>query len=213
MTESKNKLPHVTMDAQVDMTEMIRLRQQLLPIIEEQTKQRVTYTEVLIKAVTVALKQFPRLNAWAMEDGIHEFNHVNMGVAVALEGGLVVPVIKNADLLSLSQLTSEVKEAVGNARKGKLVGDQMTGGTFTISSLGSGVVRRFNPVINAPEVAILGVSSLYDAPYKASSGSLEMRSSITLSLSFDHRAIDGAPVAEFLSVLVGLLEKPYTLLV
>ncbi|MBP1043548.1 2-oxo acid dehydrogenase subunit E2 [Vagococcus sp. BWB3-3] len=213
MTASKNNLPHVTMDAHVDLTEVVRLRQQLLPIIEEQTSQRVSYTEILIKAVTIALKQFPRLNARAMADGIHEFSHVNMGLAVSLEDGLVVPVIKNADLLRLSELTTAVKQAAAKARNGQLTGDQLADGTFTISSLGPGVVRQFNPVINAPEVAILGVSSIYEAPYQTASGGLEMRSCLTLSLSFDHRAIDGAPVAAFLSVLVELLECPYKLLV
>lgn len=213
MTASKNNLPHVTMDAQVDLREVVRLRQQLLPIIEEQTSQRLSYTEILIKAVTIALKQFPRLNARAMDDGIHEFSHVNMGVAVSLEDGLVVPVIKNADLMTLSELTTAVKQGAAAARNGRLTGDQLADGTFTISSLGPGVVRQFNPVINAPEVAILGVSCIYEAPYQTESGGLEMGSCLTLSLSFDHRAIDGAPVAAFLSVLVDLLERPYQLLV
>lgn len=213
MTASKQQLPHVTMNAQVDMTEVIRLRQELLPIIEEQTSQRISYTEIVIKAVTVALRQFPRLNARVMADGIHEFSRVNVGVAVSLEDGLVVPVIKNADLLTLSELTTEVKNVVSKARNGQLTGDQLTGGTFTVSSLGAGVVRDFNPIINAPEVAILGVSSLYEAPYQTEGAGLAMRSCLTLSLSFDHRAVDGAPVAAFLSVLVSLLEHPYTLLV
>ena len=212
MVKSKTTIPHVTMDAQVDLSAVVALRQQLLPQIEVITEKRLSYLEIVMKATTVALKQFPRLNAHALPDGIHEFSEINLGVAVALADGLVVPVVKGTNHLGLRELTVAVKELTEKARQGKLTGPEMSGGTFTISSLGQGRVRHFNPIINTPEVGILGVSSIFDAPYKNERNELELRPSVTLSLSFDHRAIDGAPVAEFLTVLVGLLEQPYGLL-
>lgn len=213
MVKSKNDLPHVTMDAQVDLTEVIKLREKVLPKILEKTNLRISYTEILIKATTLALQQFPRLNAQALADGIHEFSQVNIGVAVSVDDGLVVPVIQGAEAMSLTELTKATKQVVEKARTGKLTGTELTGGTFTISSLGQGVVRSFNPIINAPEVAILGVSSLFESVYQTPEGKIELRPTLTLSLSFDHRAIDGAPVAAFLKTLVDLLEEPYTLLI
>lgn len=212
MSRSKKTIPHVTMECQVDLLELIKLRQQLLPLIEKQTAKRMSYIEVIIKAVSIALKKFPRLNAHALEDGIHEYSQVNMGIAVALTEGLIVPVIKEVEQLSLSELTVSVKELTQKAREGQLTSAELSGGTFTISSLGKGTVRHFNPVVNSPEVAILGVSSIFDAPYQKET-QIEMRPSLTLCLSFDHRVIDGAPVADFLTVLVDLLEHPYGLLV
>lgn len=213
MVRSKTTIPHVTMNAQVDFSAVIALRKQLLPQIEEITSKRISYLEIIMKAVSVALKQFPRLNAQALEDGIHEHSQINLGMAVAIDDGLVVPVIKGTNSLGLADLTVAVKDATEKARSGQLTREDMTGGTFTISSLGLGKVRHFNPVINAPEVAILGVSSMFDGVYKGNLGEVEIRPSLTLSLSFDHRAIDGAPVSEFLTVLVDLLEQPYSLLI
>lgn len=213
MVKSKSEKPHVTMNAEVAMSEVIKLREALLPLIEEQTGYRVSYTEIIIKAVTTALKQYPSLNALTKEDGIHQFSQVNMGVAVSLADGLVVPVIPQANRLGLGELTVATKEAALKARQGNLPPESLKGGTFTISSLGNSAVRSFNPVINAPEVAILGVGGLYDVPSLDKDGQLEMAKHLTLSLSFDHRAIDGAPAASFLTTVVGLLEEPYKLLV
>ena len=211
MVTNSQTIPHVTMEAQVNLKELVLLRQQLLPVIEEQNGKRLSLLEFMIKGVTVALKQFPRLNAHVLEDGIHEFSQVNMAVAVGLTDGLVVPVIKGVNQLGLADLTEAVKVMTEKAREGKLTSAEVSDGTFTISSLGKGVVRHFTPIINGPQVAILGVGSLYEAAYSVGD-QVEMHPTLTLSLSFDHRAIDGAPVAEFLSVLVGLLEQPYGLL-
>lgn len=213
MVASKATIPHVTMNAQVDLSQLVHLREQLLPVVEAKTAKRLSYMEVIVKAVSVALKEFPRLNAHALADGIHEFSQVNIGLAVALTDGLVVPVIKDVAQMGLSELAVAVKSVTQKAREGKLIGEDMSGGTFTISSLGAGVVRQFNPIINAPEVAILGVSSMFDGSYKGAEGQIELRPSVTLSLSFDHRVSDGAPVADFLATLVALLECPYKLLV
>lgn len=213
MIKSKSEKPHVTMHGEVSMSEIIKLRQELLPVIEAQTGYRLSYTEIMIKAVTVALKQHPSLNAITKEDGIHQFSEINMGVAVSLEEGLMVPVIQQANRLSLAELTTMTKELAAKARSGNLEPASLKNGTFTISSLGNSAVRSFNPVINAPEVAILGVGGLYDGISVNSEGQLAMEKRLTLSVSFDHRALDGAPVAAFLTTLVSLLEQPYKLLV
>ncbi|MBP1039943.1 2-oxo acid dehydrogenase subunit E2 [Vagococcus sp. BWB3-3] len=212
MVKSKTEKPHVTMLAEVSMVKAIQLRQTLLPLIEAQTGYRLSYTEIIIKAVTTALKKHPSLNGIIKEDGIHQFSQVNMGVAVSLEEGLMVPVIPNANDLGLAELTVATKEVAVKARTGNLPPDALKGGTFTISSLGNSAVRSFNPVINGGEVAILGVGGLYDGPISTEEG-LKMAKQLTLSLSFDHRALDGAPAAAFLTTVVSLLEEPYRLLV
>ena len=212
MVKSKTEKPHVTMQAEVSMVKAIQLRQTLLPLIEAQTGYRLSYTEIIIKAVTTALKKHPSLNGIIKEDGIHQFSQVNMGVAVSLEEGLMVPVIPNANDLGLAELTVATKEVAVKARTGNLPPDALKGGTFTISSLGNSAVRSFNPVINGGEVAILGVGGLYDGLISTEEG-LKMAKQLTLSLSFDHRALDGAPAAAFLTTVVSLLEEPYRLLV
>ena len=215
MQRSKSTIPHVTMTATVNMSEVVKLRQQLLPMIEEQTKERLSYLELIIKATTIALKAYPQFNAHGTEEGIRRFDEVNMGVAVALSDGLVVPVVKQANRMGLSELTASVKELTAKARKGGLAPDEMNGGTFTISSLGRSRVTTFTPIINAPEVAILGIGGLFDAlsvDVYNDMEKIEHTPTLNLSLSFDHRVADGAPAAAFLSRIVDLLEQPMGLL-
>ncbi|MER2002249.1 MAG: dihydrolipoamide acetyltransferase family protein [Carnobacterium inhibens] len=212
MTRSKQEIPHVTLNATFDAQEMIKLRQELLPLVEKAVGKRVSYNEIIIKAMTVALKQHPRLNAHALDDGIHEFKEVNVGLAVSVEDGLLVPVIKSANQKGLAELTSVSKELAEKARTGKLASEEMNEGTITLSSLGKSRVESFNPVVNQPEVAILGVGTLKEALDLNEDGSVFKKPTMTLSLSFDHRAVDGTPAAEFLNTLVEILENPKLLL-
>ena len=212
MTRSKQEIPHVTLNATFDAQEMIKLRQELLPLVEKAVGKRVSYNEIIIKAMTVALKQHPRLNAHALDDGIHEFKEVNVGLAVSVEDGLLVPVIKSANQKGLAELTSASKELAEKARTGKLASEEMNEGTITLSSLGISRVESFNPVINQPEVAILGVGTLKEVLDLNEDGSVFKKPTMTLSLSFDHRAVDGTPAAEFLNTLVEILENPKLLL-
>ena len=212
MLNSKTTIPHVTMNAEVDMTKLKELRGQLLPMVEEQTGNRISFLEIIIKASMVALKSYPEFNAHGLAEGIQRFDEVNMGVAVAVAEGLVVPVVKNASRMGLSELTKSVKDVTQKARDGQLSPQEMSGGTFTVSSLGRSKVQTFNPIINAPEVAILGVGGMYDKLVLDATGEVKTISALNLSLSFDHRVADGAPAAAFLSMIVEMLENPMSLL-
>lgn len=212
MTKSKREIPHVTLNATFDAQELIKLRQELLPLVESANGRRISYNEIIIKAMTIALKQHPRLNAHALDDGIHEIKEINVGLAVSIEDGLLVPVIKSANQKGLAEITSDSKELIEKARTGKLASEEMTGGTITLSSLGKSRVENFNPVINQPEVAILGIGAINEVLDLNEDGTIFKKPTMTLSLSFDHRAVDGTPAAAFLNTLIDILENPKLLL-
>ncbi|MGM0239975.1 dihydrolipoamide acetyltransferase family protein [Enterococcus sp. AZ103] len=215
MSYSKTTIPHVTMQAEVNMIKAKELREQVLPMVEAQTAERISYTEIIMKATMVALKEFPIFNAHGKEDAIYQYSQIDLGIAVAVSDGLLVPVIKEANKMGLADLTKQTKELTSKARNGQLTGDDLQGGTFTISSLGRSKVQSFNPIINAPEVAILGVGgmkSVWKMVESEVGPEFVEVPTLNLSLSFDHRVADGAPAAAFLSRIVELLENPLGLL-
>ncbi|MFZ7942076.1 dihydrolipoamide acetyltransferase family protein [Neobacillus sp. 19] len=212
MAQSAYTAPHVTLTTDVDMTKVKELRASLLPVVEKQTGLRLSYTEVLIKASAAALSRHPEVNVSIEGDEIVQHGHVHIGLAVAVPGGLMVPVVKDVLFKGLSELTQDAKDIGKRARENKLLPDQLKGSTFTISNLGMYAVDAFTPIINQPDSAILGVGRIVDKPV-AVNGALEIRPMMTLSLSFDHRAIDGAPAAAFLTELKQILENPFELLV
>ncbi|HZU76418.1 MAG TPA: 2-oxo acid dehydrogenase subunit E2, partial [Dehalococcoidia bacterium] len=165
-----------------------------------------------IKAVAKALGRHPLLNARVTEAGIELLREVHVGLAVALEDGLVVPVVRDADRLTLKEIAQESSRLAAAARAGTLTLDEMAGGTFSITALGMYDVDFFTPIINPPNVAILGVGRIHDATVWEGERPLR-RSELTLSLTIDHRAVDGAPAAEFLRSVRDLLQAPYRLLV
>lgn len=164
--------------------------------IHEKTK--TSYTAVVVKAVAQALAEFPRLNSTLEGERLKIFEDINVGVAVTTENGLVVPVIHYCERKSLTQIESELKELSEKARQGKLAKEEVTGGTFTVTNLGMYGVEFFTPIINPPEAAILGVGRIAEKPVVVD-GELKIRPFVTLSLSYDHRIVDGAPAAEFLA--------------
>jgi len=190
----------------VDMTENVRFRNKL-----KEAGIKVSYTDILIKAVTQALLQFPMMNANADAEKIVCKHFVNMGVAVAVEKGLLVPNIKNAEMLSVAQIHDQVASLAQKAREGKLTPAEYSNGTFTITNLGMYEIDEFTPIINPPEVGILGVGAITDTPW-AVDGKLEIRPIMTLSLTYDHRVVDGAPAAQFLQYIKKLLQNPYLML-
>lgn len=215
MTCSRSAIPHVTMNAEVDLTGVTQLREELLPMIEKQMNLRLSYLEIISKAAMIALQEFPVFNAHALEDGIHVYPEINLGLAVAVEDGLLVPVIKNAGQMGLGLLTKSAKHLIQKAREGKLEAEEMRGGTFTISSIGQTKVHTFDPVINAPEAAILGIGGAMEKWTVIEEEGKQAFKKITvlnLCLSFDHRVADGAPAAAFLSRIVELLENPFSML-
>ena len=206
MLNSHMTSPTVTFNLGIDMTELKRLREQLK--VEEI---KVSYTDILVKVVARALTEFPLLNCSVEDNKIIYKHYVNMGVAVALDNGLVVPNVRDADKKSLTEISAEVKELATLARKGGLPMDRLTGGTFTITNLGMYGIESFTPIINQPEVAILGVNTMEDKVVVVD-GEICVRPIMNLSLTADHRVIDGSVAAQFLQRVKKLMEKPALLL-
>ncbi|CDO03527.1 Dihydrolipoyllysine-residue acetyltransferase component of pyruvate dehydrogenase complex [Oceanobacillus picturae] len=212
MLESARSIPHVTLTAEVDMSATVEVRKSLLPIIEKQTGYRLSYTEIIMKATAHVLGNHKKLNAALIDNEIVFNKSVNLGLAVAVESGLIVPSVPNVQDKGLAELTVASKELGAKARENKLKPAEMTGSTFTISNLGMYAIEGFTPIINPPETAILGVGRMADKPVVVDK-SIEIRPIMVLSLSFDHRVIDGAPAAAFLTELKERLENPFGLLV
>ncbi|AJQ26310.1 dihydrolipoamide acetyltransferase family protein [Pelosinus fermentans] len=198
--------PHVTHNMEVDMSGMVELRKKLIPGIEKRIGVKPSYNDLIIKVVAKALREYQQvINARLHSDGLEICDEVNVGMAVALPNGLVVPVIKNADTLSIEQITKRAKELAVQAKEGKLLPDEMSGGTFTVTNLGMYGIDTFSPIVNAPEVCILGVGQLQEKVV-VKDGEMIIQPRMSLSLSFDHRAVDGAQAAEFLRRIKELLE-------
>lgn len=212
MVQSVQSAPHVTLVSEVDMSEIIRLRKALLPIIEQRTVYRLSYTEIILKSVAMSLREHPDVNASLQDNVIRRYTDVHVGLAVAVENGLYVPVVRHADRKGLCELTTICKTLAQAAREGKLTNEQISGGTFTISNLGMYAVDAFTPIINQPESAILGLGRITEKPVGIE-GNVVLRPIMSLSLSFDHRVMDGVPAAAFLTALKQKLEQPFQLLI
>ena len=170
-----------------------------------------TINDFVLKATVEALKLHPRLNATLIDGAIHQYHDVNLGVAIDIEAGLVVPVIRSAGTLDVVKISNKVRELADSARAGKLSPDDFSDGTFTVTNLGGLGVDWFTPVLNPPQCAILGVGRVRRVAVFAGE-SIVAQDRATLVLTFDHRAIDGAPCARFLGELRGLIEAPESLL-
>ncbi|MDE0424708.1 MAG: dihydrolipoamide acetyltransferase family protein [Candidatus Poribacteria bacterium] len=211
MTLSVQTNASVTLHTEVDATGLVELRQMLNDKLQAR-EVSLTYTDLLVKVVANALQEHPRLNATLTDDGIHLLSEINIGVAVALEDGLVVPVVRNADKGRLSEISTQVRDFAEGARSNQLTPGELQGGTFTITNLGNFGIDAFTPIINPPESAILGVGRILKKPV-VHEDEIAIRSMLTLSLTFDHRVIDGAPAAQFLQTVAGYIQDPYLLLV
>ena len=211
MTLSLQTNASVTLHTEVDATGFVELRGMLNDKLQAR-EVSITYTDLLVKVVANALREHPRLNATLTDEGIHLLPEINIGVAVALEDGLVVPVVRNADKARLSEISTQVKDFAERARGNQLTPGELQGGTFTITNLGNFGVDAFTPIINPPESAILGVGRILKKPV-VHNDEIIIRSMLTLSLTFDHRVVDGAPAAQFLQTVSGYIQDPYLLLV
>ena len=210
MHESLSEMAQLTMNMDVVMDEAVKLREQLIAEWQDEGL-RPTYTDLVIRAVAKALTKHPLMNASFSDTEMVLHGAVNVGMAVALDEGLIVPVVKRADALSVHDLAVETTRLANAARDGSLGLDDLQGGTFTVSTLGMFGVDSFTPIINAPEVGILGVNRIReDVAWEGDKPVKQQR--MTLSLTWDHRALDGAPAARFLSTVQELLEAPYRLL-
>jgi len=207
MAYSARTAPHVTLTTEAVVTGLVSLREQLLPEMERRHGLRPSFTDFLVLLVSRVLRENPAVNATLADGVITILDQVNVGVAVAVENGLVVPVVKEADRLSLAGISRTVRDLAAAARSGALKPDDYSGGTFTVSNLGTYGIDAFTPIINPPESAILGVGRIVEKPV-AESGQVVIRPTMWLSLSFDHRVLDGAPAARFLSRIRELVESP-----
>ena len=214
MQQSFQESPHIALTVEVDMTEAENARQRFNAQAEKLGQPRITVTALLIKVVAWALVRHPYINASFHGDSISLWKDVNIGVATAAPQGLVVPVLKNADRLGVSEINMRLIELAERARDNKLRLEDVQGGTFTISNLGMFGIRQFRAVINPPESAILAVGSLVRRPVVVDEKEdrVEVRPMLALTLSADHRVIDGIVAARFLSDLVTGLESPAMLL-
>jgi pyruvate dehydrogenase E2 component (dihydrolipoamide acetyltransferase) len=210
MHGSLRDMAQLTMAMDADVTEAVALRARLVREWEPEGV-RPSYTDLVVKAVAGALREHPLLNASWRETEIVLHEEVHIGLAVALDDGLVVPVIRNVDRLSVREISAEAARLAGAARGGTLGLDDMAGQTFSITTLGMANIDVFTPVINPPDVAILGVGRIRDG-FAWEGDRPVRRSFMTLSLTIDHRAVDGTPGAAFLNAVRERLETPYRLL-
>ena len=206
--ESKFSAPHYYLAVEFDMDNAIAFRQQFNSIPDT----KVSFNDIVVKACALALRQHPQVNSQWFDDRMKLNNHVHIGVAVAVEDGLVVPVVKFANEQSLPQIGSAVRDFAGRARNKKLTPQEMEGSTFTISNLGMFGIESFTSIINQPNSAILSVGSIVEKPV-VKNGQIVVGNTMKLTLACDHRTVDGATGAAFLQTLKGFIENPVTMLV
>lgn len=211
MGTSAHTTAPVTLTTEVDATELVQLRTLLKERLEPKLGFAPSYNDILVAMVTRALLEHPYINVRMTDEGIQAQPRINVGVAVDTERGLLVPVIRDADQKGIAEIATASRELATRARAGKSTPDDLTGGTFTITNLGMFDIDAFTPIINLPECAILGIGRIREQP-AAFKGQLCLRQMMVLSLTFDHRLVDGAPAARFLQRIKQLVEEPYLLL-
>ncbi|MEH6880210.1 dihydrolipoamide acetyltransferase family protein [Priestia megaterium] len=201
----------LTINMKADVTDLLSLQREIKDVTQQRHKVKISLTDFIARAVVLSLQEHKQMNSAYIDNEIQLNNHVHLGMAVALENGLVVPVMQYAEKMSLVELATEIKTRAADARQGQLSTDRMQGSTFTITNLGAYGVEYFTPVLNPPETGILGVGATEDVPmYKGDE--LQKRNLLPLSLTFDHRVLDGAPAANFLGTIKQYLEQPILLL-
>lgn len=209
MTSSKQQIPHFYVVHEYDFAPIMKLRSELNALLPDD--QKISVNDFIIKAAAMALRFYPNLNASMQDDEIVRHGHINIGVAVAVEGGLLTVVSKDADVKPLRLISSEVREMAARAREGKVRPEEIEGSTFSISNLGMFDVEEFSAIINPPEAAILAVGSVKQTPVVVN-GELQAGTRLKATLSADHRITDGAEAAQFLQCMEDFLEQPMRLL-
>jgi pyruvate dehydrogenase E2 component (dihydrolipoamide acetyltransferase) len=209
LAASLGPVPHFFLTTEVDMERAAEARDSLNQQLGDTG--RVSFNDIIIKATALALTKHRACNAWFQDDHIRYWNEVHIGMAVAIDDGLITPVIKNADLKSLAQIGAEAKALAGRARERRLAPDEYTGSTFSVSNLGMFEIDQFTGVINPPEAGILAIGSIVQKPAVVD-GTIVPRRRMRITMSCDHRVIDGATGAAFLKTLKQMLENPLAML-
>lgn len=208
MFESYSQVPTVMQSMKVDMTELILFRKK----INEGRRDKVSLNDFIIKATAMAVKELPHVRTMIQGDELVTYAEANIGFAVAVDGGLFVPVIKNADVLSIREISRQAKSLAAAAREGKIKPDDCKGATFTISNMGMYDVFTFNPIINQPESGILGITGIEDV-LKMRDGNVVVRQEAVLCMSYDHRVMDGVGSAQLKKRVKELIEHPIEILI
>ncbi len=209
LTESKQSAPHFYLTAEIDMEKAMATRTQINDLA---APTKISFNDMIVKAVAAALKKHPVINSGWMGDKIREHHDVHIGVAVAIADGLIVPVVRDADKKSLSQINTEVRELAGRAKEMRLKADEISGSTFTISNLGMFEVEEFTAIINPPNACILAVGAILQKAV-VKNGTLAVGNMMRVTLSCDHRVVDGATGAQFLQTLKSILQEPIRLII
>jgi pyruvate dehydrogenase E2 component (dihydrolipoamide acetyltransferase) len=206
--ESKFSAPHFYLTVEINMDKAVSMRQH----VNEFSPTKISFNDFVVKASAAALRLHPAINSSWLGDAIRQNKDVNIGVAVAVPDGLLVPVIRYADMKTLSQINSEVKALAGKARDRKLQPDEMSGNTFTISNLGMFGIEEFTAIINPPDSCIMAVGGIIQKPV-VKDGEIVVGNMMKVTLSCDHRVVDGATGAQFLNTFKDILENPIRLMV
>ena len=208
MLQSHTEIPPVTQNTKVDVTELMKFRKMLLA----ETGSKYSVNDLILKATAKCLRAHPEVLVSLDGDRIIQRAHVNLGMAVALDAGLIVPVIRDADRLGLDALSAAAKDLAFRAKSNKLTPDEYKGSTFSVSNLGMFGIETFTPIVNQPDAAILGVCAVEDELVMDDQGGISKHQVMRLSFTYDHRLIDGAVAAKFVMALRDLLEKPMSII-
>ena len=212
MTESQFSAPTFTLNIEVEVNKLLKLKDKISEPLMNETGEKLTINDLLILAVSRGVKKYPDVNVSLTDKGILCHKEINVGFAVSGNGVLMVPVVKNTEDKGIRHILTEGKDLIKKAREGKLGAAEQSGSTITLSNLGMYGVQYFNPIINQPNSCIIGVGTIEEKP-KAKAGKISVKKVIYLSATFDHRVIDGALGAEFMQYIKQLIETPYSLLI
>ena len=208
MLQSHTEIPPVTQNTKVDVTELMKFRKMLMA----ETGNKYSVNDLILKATAKCLRQHPEVLVSLDGDQVIQRALVNLGMAVALDAGLIVPVIRDADRLGLDALSAAAKDLASRAKNNKLTPDEYKGSTFSVSNLGMFGIETFTPIVNQPDAAILGVCAVQDELVMDDEGNISKHQVMRLSFTYDHRLIDGAVAAKFVMALRDLLEKPMSII-
>jgi pyruvate dehydrogenase E2 component (dihydrolipoamide acetyltransferase) len=208
LVESKQTVPHFYLSTDVSVEALLALRQQINAL----SPKRISVNDFIVKAYALALQKVPAANAIWAEDKLLQYERSDIGVAVAIEGGLITPVVRSADVKSLATVSAEIADLAKRARERKLKPAEYQGGTGTVSNLGMYGIRQFSAIVNPPQATILAVGAAERRPDEAADGSIRFASKLTVTLSVDHRVVDGAVAGELLAAFRTLVEAPLSLL-